>query len=48
MSQFGIYTRDGSNRKHHVCDVVVKSAAHAVNQAQIKLGEKANYFIIPR
>ena len=48
MSQFGIYTRDANNRKQHVCDVIVKSAAHAVNRAQMRLGENANYFIIPR
>ena len=48
MSQFGIYTRDANNRKTHVCDVVVKSAAHAVNKAQLKLGVNANYFIVPR
>ena len=48
MSKFGIYTRDLGNVKRHVCDVIVKSAAHAVNHAQIILGYNADYFIVPR
>ena len=48
MQQFGIYTRNANSKKYHVCDIVVKSAAHAVNQAQIKLGKQSDYFILPR
>ena len=47
MSKYSIYKRTGLNINEHVCDIVVKSAAHAVNYAQINLG-KNNYFIVPR